>query len=316
MGESTPSGALPLFRRIANIPHIAYTPPLHTDWFSHLFGFEERSPEQVRTHLEVDGSVLRSRENGASHQIGTLETPSLQELRMRAGRAGADQPPVAQASKGPIQVRDVVGEAGALHADASNAGALFQVASQFNLLEMVSPGASPEDGVTRYVYDRTQGPACAIAAGAATVYRNYFAIVDGKEGQGVDRQIDCLRDVHQALSPDGQPPWEMRNGYALPTESTLTLFDRRFSELDDGDRDALRAALRIGIHRDVEVTRSRSHHLVSQSLCSALPLSYSSASSLEWESFARLILEAAYEGTLLAAVENAGRNPGAPVYLT
>lgn len=289
---------------------------MHTDWFNDLFGFEEPSPQQVRTHLEVDGTVLRSRVNGASYKIGMLETPSLQELRMRAGRAPADQPPVNPASKAPIQVRNVVGEAGALHADPRNAGALFQVASQFNLLEMVSPGISPEDGVTRYAYDRTQGPACAIAAGAATVYRNYFAIVDGIEGQDAGRQIDCLRDVHQTLSPDGQPLWEMRTGYALPTASTLAHFNRRYSELGEDGRDALRAALRIGIHRDVEVTRSRSRQLVSQAFCSALPLSYSSAGSSEWESFARLILEAAYEGTLLAAVENASRHPSAPVYLT
>ena len=143
---------------------------MHTNWFNHLFGFEERSPQQVRSHLEVDGSVLRSRENGASYQIGVLETPSLGELRTRAGRL-----PVGQAPQGPIQVRNVAGEAGALHAGPGNTGALFQVASQFNLLEMVSPDVSPEDGVTRYICDRTQGPACAIAAGAATVYRNYFA---------------------------------------------------------------------------------------------------------------------------------------------
>lgn len=108
----------------------------------------------------------------------------------------------------------------------------------------------------------------------------------------------------------------MRNGYALPTARTLAHFNPRFAQLDQVGRDALRAALRIGIHRDVEVTRSPSRHLVSQAFCSALPLSYSSSSSPEWESFARLILEAAYEGTLLAAAENADRNPSAPVYLT
>lgn len=215
-----------------------------------------------------------------------------------------------------MRVRNVVGEAGALHADPGNAGALFQVASQFNLLEMVSPRVSPGDGVTRYANDHTQGPACAIAAGAATVYRNYFATVDGREGQDSDRQIDCLRDIHETLSPDGQPLWEMRNGYALPTPQTLRHFNQRFPELDEDGRDALRGALRIGIHHDVEVTRSPSRHLVSQVFCSALPLSYSATSSPEWESFARLVLEAAYEGTLLAAVENAERNPGAPVYLT
>ena len=279
---------------------------MDTDWFKKLFGFEERSPEQVRTHLEVDGTLLRSHVNGARYQIGVLETPSLGELRARVG----------EAPRGPIRVRNVVGEAGALHADSRNEGALFQVASQFNLLEMVSPHVTPEDGVTHYVHDRTQGPACAIAAGAATVYRNYFAIVDGKMGQTARRQIDCLSDVHRTLSPNGRPLWQMRNGYALPTASTLAHFNRRLAKLDKDGRDTLRAALRIGIHRDVEVTRSPSRHLVSQAFCSALPISYSHVGSPEWESFARLILEAAYEGTLLAAAENAHPNPGAPVYLT
>lgn len=289
---------------------------MHTDWFERLFGFREQSPAQVRTHLEVEGTTLRSRVNGSSYEIGVLETPSLRQLRTRAGESRIGQPPAIPALEGPIRVRNIVGEAGALHTDSRNAGALFQVASQFNLLEMVSPDVAPEDGVTRYAYDHTQGPACAIAAGAATVYRNYFAMVDGKEGQDTGRQIDCLRVVHEALSPDGRLLWKMRNGYALPTASTLTHFNRRFSDLDEEGRDALRGTLRIGIHRDVEVTRSGSRHLVSQAFCSALPLSYSSAGSPEWESFARLILEAAYESTLLAAVENARRTPGAPVYLT
>lgn len=115
-----------------------------------------------------------------------------------------------------------------------------QVASQFNLLEMVSPHVSPENGVPRYACDHTQGLACAIAAGAATVYRNYFAVVHGRAGQDTSRQIDCLRDVHEALSPDGRPLWEMRNGYALRTASTLTHFNRRFSEVEGHGRDALR----------------------------------------------------------------------------
>jgi hypothetical protein len=32
-----------------------------------------------------------------------------------------------------------------LHTNVSNAGSLFQVASQFNLLEMVSPNYTPEE---------------------------------------------------------------------------------------------------------------------------------------------------------------------------
>ena len=57
---------------------------------------------------------------------------------------------------------------------------------------IVSPGVSPEDGVTRYMHDPTQGPACAIAAGAATVYRNYFVPVGEACGQTAARQLDAL----------------------------------------------------------------------------------------------------------------------------
>jgi hypothetical protein len=42
-----------------------------------------------------------------------------------------------------------------MHADPELEGALFQVASQFNLIEMTGPSVTPEDGVTRYSGDHT-----------------------------------------------------------------------------------------------------------------------------------------------------------------
>ena len=92
----------------------------------------------------------------------------------------------------------------------SSAGALFQVASQFNLLEMTGPEVSPEDGITRYQHDRTQGPACAIAAGAATIYRNYFAPVGGGHGQTAKRQFDGLADLGEALGELLKKPVEAK----------------------------------------------------------------------------------------------------------
>ena len=122
-------------------------------------------------------------------------------------------------------VRCVTGDARAMHADPELEGALFQVASQFNLLEMTGPSVTPEDGVTRYSGDHTQGPACAIAAGAATIYRNYFAPLDGEIGQTRDRQLDALAHVGAALSSKLDRPvsdlWAMRNGYALCTGGWL-----------------------------------------------------------------------------------------------
>ena len=279
------------------------------DWFETLFGFAETDAASVTDQLEVDGCELRSRVNGASYQVGRLETPTLGDLRQRIASLDA--------SPWPTQVCSIVGDADAQHADAANAGALFQVASQFNLLEMVSPDVTPERGVTRYAGDRTQGPACAIAAGPATVYRNYFAPVGDQIGQTAELQIDCLRDVHEALSPGGAALWEMRNGYALCSEQGITQVNEHLSSLDESGLDAIRSKLRIGLHWDVQVTQPQPAHCVSQAYCSALPVAYSSVSSLKWEAFARLVLEASYEACLLAGLENANRegNAGA-LFLT
>ncbi len=282
--------------------------PCDVTWFERLFGFRERSRAQVHKHLFVDGTRLHSRKNGCSYEIGALETPSLGELRTRAPAT----------STGSVRLRNIVGTADGIHRDPANAGALFQAASQFNLLEMTSPEVTPEDGVTGYVHDHTQGPACAMAAAAATVYRNYFVPVGDAIGQTSDRQIDCLRDVHDLLADDDAPLWRMRNGYALPSRSSIARFNRRFAAVavDERGRDRIRAALRVGVHRDVEVTRARTRHRVSQCYCSALPVAYSRVVSEEWKAFARLVLEATYEATLLAAAENAARTGNRTVFLT
>ena len=209
-----------------------------------------------------------------------------------------------------------------LHFAPELAGALFQVASQFKLLEMVSPEVTPEQRVTRYQHDCTQGPACAIAAGAATIYRNYFAPVAGAAGQTRDRQLDGLADIGAALAAAlGQPRaalWAMHNGYALCTKSGLAAIAGHLRDLGEPARDDLRCLLRIGVHRDVEVTDGDGppYQSVSQAFCSALPVAYSALPAPQWQPFAQLVLEAAYEATLLAAMLNGHRGTSNIVLLT
>jgi hypothetical protein len=283
-----------------------------TDWFEDLVGFKELRYEETRANLEIAGSTLRSKVNKRSYAIGTLETPSLAELRDRAAS-------VVGSLAGAVRVRvsNVVGDVGRLHRDPANRHALFQVASQFNLLEMTGPDITPEHGVTRYAFDRTQGPACAIAAGAATIYRNYFAPADGRVGQTQDRQIDCLSDLGAALRNEDNPLWTMRNGYALCTESGLRSIARTLDAMSVAEQDSLRDRLRVGLHSDVEVTGGHAPGLlVSQVFCSALPVAYTRIPSARWQALATLVLEAAYEATLWAAVLNARRTSSNVVYLT
>lgn len=238
-------------------------------------------------------------------------------LRMLRERATAND-----GVPGRLTVGEMVGDVRWLHRSPELSGALFQVASQFNLLEMVHPGVTPEDGVTRYEDDPTQGPACAIAAGAATIYRNYFAPVLGEPGQTRDRQLDGLADMGRAFCAAlGRPVrdlWTMRNGYALCTRDGLDAIRAHLAKIDDAGRDALREALCIGLNWDVEVTDGEEPHpgFVSQAFCSALPVAYSEVQSRHWVPFATLILESAYEATLWAAVLNARRGASNIVLLT
>lgn len=278
------------------------------NWFEKLTGFREDSPQQVRNNIIVDGEMLKSRINGKIMTYGRLETPSLAELRERV-----------RASKyeiGKLSLREIVANVQSLHIDQSNVGALFQVASQFNLLEMVSPNRTPEHGVGIYEQDRTQGPACAVAAGAGTIYRNYLAMVNGQVGQSTTNQIDCLADLGKALGNSHNCLWQMKNGYALSSHSGLKEISQRLQGSTENELDELRKLLRIGIQWNTQVTLQDCQHKVSQVYCSALPIAYSTQSSNLWEKFARLILEASYEATICTAILNSQKNGNNKLFLT
>ena len=134
------------------------------DWFERLTGFREESYEATRAKLRVEGGRLRSLVNGKSYGVGEFELASLRTLRERAAAV--------RGMSGRLKVGVVTGDVRQMHQAPECAGALIQVASQFNVLEMTGPSVSPEEGVTiGYAHgDRTQGPACSARGfGAATI---------------------------------------------------------------------------------------------------------------------------------------------------
>jgi hypothetical protein len=273
-------------------------------WFVELFGFDERScrdtagrvdPDRLRANFEFDNStgLLRSKVNGAAFHSGIFTTPSLQELRDRARQRGllpAAEPHRRKRTRPPeingrcrlvvrhIATRDVFD----LHTREAHAGATFMAASQFNCLEFPGPRVVPEDGVTQYVYDHTQGPACALAAPASTLVRNYFAVTNGHVGQSRENQLNNLAGV--LASVNGTDLVRVQNGYTSSDDGALTELNRRIAEAcapvtgssgggggdGNGDhgagddaasgtaastslRDALLGHLRVGLHAKVEV---------------------------------------------------------------
>lgn len=276
-------------------------------WFEELFGFKEISPENVREKIFLDGQSLVSEVNGKSYQFGTLEIPTLKDLK--------EQSPLG-ICKGKISLNELVGNVQEIHCDPQNQNALFQAASQFNLLEMISPHVSPERGVGIYERDYTQGPACAIACGAGTIYRNYFVPIKDQIGQTMTTQVDCLELIGKELGNEDFGLWEMTNGYALINQKGLLNINAQISGLTTESREELKEKLKIGIQWNTQVTISSTSQVVSQVYCSALPVSYSNIDFFYYESFARLILEATYEATLHAALINLEQTDCNKVFLT
>jgi hypothetical protein len=276
-------------------------------WFKKLTGFEEISSENVQNNISIDGQNLISKINNKSFQFGELEIVSLEQLREQF---------VPHKNTQKIKVSEIVADVQELHCKLNNKNALFQAASQFNLLEMVEPNVSPEKGIDIYENDFTQGPACAIACGAGTIFRNYFVPLEGTIGQTMSNQVDCLEAIGKELNNEKFELWKMTNGYALVNQKGLLNINKQISNLTNDEREALIGKLKVGIQWNTEVTFNDKKQLVSQIYCSALPVAYSHIDAIYWELFARIILEATYEATLYAAMVNIQKTNSNKVFLT
>lgn len=277
-------------------------------WFEKLTGFKEESPENVRDKLRIEGDAFVSTANNRRFTFGKLEIVTLENLRRNSS--------LINVYKDKIQLCEVVDNVQKLHTLPSNAKALFQAASQFNLLEMVGPNVTPEQGVDRYERDYTQGPACAIACGAGTIYRNYFVKIGNQIGQTTNKQVDCLELIGNELHKDELNLWSMKNGYALVNQAGLLTINKKLVLLTNEQRENLKGRLKVGVQWNTEVTINDDKQKVSQIYCSALPVAYCHTESFYWESFAKVILEATYEATFYTALINMNNNNSNIVYLT
>lgn len=297
-----------------------------------MFGFRERNYEAVRKQfrLEEDDAVLVSLANGRRFYVGEFETPTLEQLDDRLD--GLLQTVEITKSNecysinglSGLKFNHIVADVKKLHMDPLNEDAVFQAASQFNCLEMPNPNVTPDDGITDYINDHTQGPICAMSCAAGTIYRNYFV---NKYGQGGKKgqQIDCLEEMGDILENRSEEYWKMRNGYALPTKSDsmarlkLKIY-RRFLL----SREPMKL-LKVGVHWSTEVTNTalannndQPSHQVTQVYSSAVPISYASIGKMrDFEPFAKMILDATYQCVFaVASIKSLETKKRVKLYLT
>jgi hypothetical protein len=314
-------------------------------WFENLYGFEEYAYQsrndiinfkktqenftlsaEDENDLELNGNlILNSITNSKSFPIGKFSSPSLKELRLKGKELIKDNN--IDFNNSLIIEHRPINDILKMHSQFPNS--VFQAASQFNNLEFPNPKCIPENGISQYPSDRTQGPACAMACASGTLYRNYFVKVDNNEkstrGQTEFSQLNNLSELEELIDNKKENYFQIINGYSYATEESLI----RLSQLIEFDREILLESIKIGLHEDVGVVyESRSFQTndiindirVTQCYCSALSCAYSGIRNNYWQSFAKLILEANYEATLWAALINSLKNDGNirnnEVYLT
>jgi hypothetical protein len=279
-------------------------------WFEKLMGFKEESYSYVQNNIEVKENKLISKINANEYIYGNLAIPSLGELRIKTND-------VPENIKGKISVNEIVSGIYSLHKNPKFKNSVFQVASQFNLLEMASPNITPEDGVGIYEYDNTQGPACAISAGAGTIYRNYFVNINGKVGQRANNQINCIEDFGTFIGNNDNSLWKIKNGYLFAEEKQLIKINEILDSMTEEEIEILKGYLKVGIQEQTEVTITEDKHLVTQVYCSALPINYNACKDKSlWKKFAKIILEATYEATFRAAILNYLKTENNLLFLT
>ena len=262
------------------------------NWFKQEFGFVESNYtyEQVRNLFEWDSSnfILKSNCNQKEFYVGPFTTPTIKDLTITYQELSNNSKP-----KSGLKFQTITNSVQSLINNKLNEGSIFQVASQFNCLEMINPLKKPEDGISDYEHDKTQGPACALSCPAATVYRNYFLNYDEKTK--VCRQINLLENIEKYVNNEENQYWVMKNGYSMAGAN----FSRLKSDIENKiiSSETLMENLKIGIHWQTDVCQNS--HRICQVFCSALPVAYNSQNIEEWECFARLILEGFYKGLLL-----------------
>jgi len=142
-----------------------------------------------------------------------------------------------------------------------------------------------------------------------------------QEGQTRELMLNNLDEFSALVGNWNDSLYRVVGGYTLADEEQLARLNAVFQRFERESRtDELRAALKVGVQEDAEVTSmQRGQTLVNdpgqkvtQVFGSACAIAYNESLSApqSWDIFGRLILEASYEATFHAALLNATRHQG------
>jgi hypothetical protein len=117
-----------------------------------------RGPSMATAVTRRIGDVQLAQRRTVAASAGSARAKSLSQCARRTTRRRS------------TTLRNVVSESTTLHQTEASRGSVFQAVGQFNRLQFATPHHVPENGITGYATDHTQGPSCAMTC-AGTGYR-------------------------------------------------------------------------------------------------------------------------------------------------
>jgi hypothetical protein len=285
---------------------------LSNEWFKNLMGIDEKT---FRNYLENNNSKLSKMlkydsENSVinGYNAGKFEILNIgdliliNDLKIKTGKK-----PIIR-----LFIRTNATEFSRNHVDVTfiqgnpdYKGALFQVASQFNCLEMSNPYISiqkTDNFMNVYSKDKTQGPRASISAGPGSILRTYFR--DGEIKKPLDKnQINLV----STLEKEGYV--EVVNGYGFISDK----MDKKHKNISHSVRKELIKKADIGLQTNTQVSYKNEYRknmlineddeqLIDQIYVSALAVGYQT--NPVSDEAQKLFLDIAYVGTFLAAIHN------------
>jgi hypothetical protein len=318
------------------------------DWFKNVFGFAEDAANFAKNHkssFDVKTSAsdyhilmtVKSKEI----DIGVFRYVSVAQLLKTA----SDNPSARSvfgfdSTRNNLKYYTMTSTSRAIHINPSYHDSIFQVASQFNALEMPSPKVTPQAGITSYYGDPTQGPECAIMCPFGTLYRNYFCMpsastneqpadksintnpqtgIDAAVDGSVNNQINTLAELMKKTTEFNKLTFQ--NGYIIANDQVQLDAINKYLSTPENFWNAM-MAIKYVIQEDTPVVNAVGDgqildHIVSQIYCSAYPVAYSKLRPEQYYLLSSMILHAVYYSTLAYAVSRITPDePRKKVFLT
>lgn len=233
------------------------------NWFEHIVGFPETEWDYKLSSLPIP---LRN-------QMGTFKEVRIDSLEEKVLSMPKAKPPVLKvATRNDSRFEDNF-DTSALQFYGPEGG-MYQVASNFNCLEVGSVHTNPFSGyyVTKKMIDVTQGPSAAGGCALGSILRTAIH---------KENKIDLLRDV-DLKHINGKLKW---------------------FELD---KDIDRNAIRVGLHTDVPAnfkrTRQEFKYNENGPKIDQVFTSTCICQNMKPNKLSEILLQAAYDGTYMAAV--------------